>query len=468
MANDKLQELFELKTELVTQLRELGDRQSEWGPEDRANWDQIDSRITDTSAEIDTIEQERMISSRLAEVAEADDQRQYNRRSEYGQQRSNRLRRNVTEEMRATALQAMFYRALGKTLTGRQEESLHCTGMTKTLPSDFEIRMPTGSNSGYDCWSTNRGNSRHMDKLNADLSYRAEADALDTVTDTEGLDWVPTEQFRAELIRIMVAYGPIRGVCRTIVTSGGETMRLPTVDDTANLAAIVVEEGPAVLAAPTTADVSWGAYKYGSLVKYSQEILQDSPLNMATLLAQLLGERIGRHQSNDFTVGTGSSQPNGIVTGATGATAEWDITPAATYSNADNLIDFQAELDPAYEAAGNVGWMFSRATLAEIRKIKATDGQYIWQPALRAGEQDMLLGAPYVVNQEVASVGASATAFVYGDMNSYIIRDVAGMRTRILSELYAVNDQFGIVSWMRSDGNVANAAAILTMACSAT
>lgn len=465
MAVDKLQELYELKNQLADSIRSLGERQSEWSEEDQAEWNETNTRYDDCVTEIEDLEAKKMVSDRMDVLREVDERREQARQTEYGQQRHNRQGTCVTEEMRGRALQGLCLRFLGKSLTTSQEEALYATGLAKHRGREFVIAEPTGMIRSYNCFdSAGKINMTDFRDLHA-KNFRAD---LDTQTPTEGAEWVPSQIFMAELIETMIAFGTIRGVVRNITTATGVPMVLPTVDDTASLGEQVAEEAPVTAVDPTTGEVTWGAFKYGSLVKWSAELLQDSPLNLTSILANLLGQRIGRAQAAHFTTGTGTTEPVGIVTGSTTATAEWDISPTNPYDNADVLIDLQAELDPAYVATGNVMWMFNRKTRAEVRKLKNANGDYIWQPGLRPGDPDMLLGDPMVQNQEMADIGASAVPIVYGDMNSYIIRDAAGMRTKMLDELYAVNDQFGLIVWRRSDGNVANPAAILNMACSAT
>ena len=110
--------------------------------------------------------------------------------------------------------------------------------------------------------------------------------------------------------------------------------------------------------------------------------------------------------------------------------------------------------------------MFEQATRKAIRKLKDGDSQYLWQPGLRAGEPDLLLGKPYTIVQEMPSIASSAVSIVYGAFEKYIIRDAASARFFRLEELYRANDQTGFVMFSRHDGRVlqSNALKLLTQA----
>ena len=135
------------------------------------------------------------------------------------------------------------------------------------------------------------------------------------------------------------------------------------------------------------------AYKYTSkIVRVSVELLQDSAFNLGAELGSLLGERLGRIQNTHATTGTGSSQPNGVVT----ASALGKTAASATAITTDEIIDLFHSVDRAYR--GNSSFMAADSTVAAIRKLKDGDSQYLWQPGLQAVSYTHLTlpTAPYV------------------------------------------------------------------------
>ena len=271
--------------------------------------------------------------------------------------------------------------------------------------------------------------------------------------------------FAAELVKSMKMWGPMLdpGVTRELVTSAGNTIPFPTTNDTANTGALVAENTDV----STSTDITFGqktlnAYKYTTRVlKVSSELFQDSALDIEAIVRDLMAERLGRIVNTDLTTGTGSSQPDGIVTAAgAGATAA-----AATSIVFDDLINLMHAVDPAYRSAPSVRWMFNDTTLKALRKLKDGDGNYIWQDASVAGTVPAtILGKPYVINQAVADIATTAKSVVFGDLSKYIVRRVRDFSLRSLSERYAEYDQTGFVGFGRYDGNLLDTGAVKVLA----
>jgi len=277
-------------------------------------------------------------------------------------------------------------------------------------------------------------------------------------TDSAGGFTVPTE-FVAELVSSMVAYSPMfdESVTRQLVTASGNPLEMPTNDDTGNTAVLLAENTAASEDDTTFGQITLGAYKYTSgLIKVSAELMQDSAINVEAEIRRMMAKRFGRGVGAALTTGTGSSQPNGIVTAAgTGTSA---LVSSITF---DNLIDLQHSVDPAYREAPNTVFMFNDATLQALRKIKDSDGNYIWQAAnVQTGAGPTILGERYVVNQGMADIGASAVSVLYGDMEKYVVRRARDIDIKRLDERYAEADQVAFVGFTRVDGEILDSAAI--------
>ena len=290
--------------------------------------------------------------------------------------------------------------------------------------------------------------------------------AQSTGTDAAGGYTVP-EEFSGAIDRALKMWGPMwdGGIIRELNTSNGRALKWPTVDDTAKTGRIKAEN--AGVDDDGTDDVVFGekefnAYVYDTgMVKIPMELLQDSAFNMESLLTDLFAERLGRLANTTLTTGTGSSQPNGIVTASSAGKA-----PAgAAAITADELIDHLHTVDPAYRMSPNCRWMFNDSTLAYIRKLKDGDGNYLWQMGdVRNGEPATLLGHAYSVNQAMASIAASAKPILFGDLSKYLVRKVMGFQVITLRERFAENFQIGMVGFKRFDGELLNAAAVKHMA----
>lgn len=282
-----------------------------------------------------------------------------------------------------------------------------------------------------------------------------------TTTNAAGGYSIP-EQMMQRVIVSMKAFGPMYdpGVTTEIVTSGGNPMPFPTVNDTAVTAGAHTEG--ATLTDDGGKDVTFGTKQLDAFafdtewLRVSKELSDDSFVAMETFIGGLLGERLGRIANLQLTTGSGSSAPNGIVTASTlGVTA--NATAAITW---DEILDLEHSVDPAYRVGPNVGYMFNDATLLACRKLKDGDQNYLWQAGnVQAGIPNSFNGRPYTINQDMDSLAAAKKVMLFGDMSKYIVRKVGQPL------IGAIQDKdfwpgFGIAGYIRFDGEIADSAAI--------
>ena len=288
----------------------------------------------------------------------------------------------------------------------------------------------------------------------------AEFRAQSAGTTTAGGFTVPTELL-AEIEKAMKAWGPMydSDICRVITTSGGNPLKLPTVDDTASTAEAHTENE--TLTDDGGKDVTFGqksldAYAFDTeFVRWSWELDADSIFNMEALLGELLGERLARIANKQLTIGTGTSAPHGIVPASSlGVTAV--ATAAITF---DELIDLEHSVDPAYRKAPGVGYMLNDQTFKAIRKLKDQEGRYIWQQGdVKNGAPGTLNGRPYHVNQDMAEIAAGAKAVLFGDFKKYWVRKVGAPVIGVLRERFWPD--LGIAGLIRFDGELAQPGAV--------
>lgn len=284
--------------------------------------------------------------------------------------------------------------------------------------------------------------------------WQAVRNTMSTTTDSEGGYTVPTT-VASSILDALKAYGGMRQVADVIRTSTGEAMNFPTSDGTSEEGEIVGENGSA-----TDADASFGVkglpvYKYSSkVVTVPFELLQDSSADIEGFIRGRLQTRLGRITNKHFTVGSGASQPLGIMTAATvGVTGAVAATAAITY---DNLIDLEHSVDPAYRP--NAKWMFHDDMLKLVRKVKDSQGRPIFVPGYEQGNPggapDRLLNRNIQINQHCASPAPDAVSIAFGDFSYYKIRDVMVVQLfRFTDSAYTKKGQVGFLAWMRSGGN---------------
>lgn len=287
---------------------------------------------------------------------------------------------------------------------------------------------------------------------------RAIANTMSTTTGSEGGFTVQTDVATA-LVEALKAYGGMREVAQVIRTADGNPLNYPTTDGTAEVGEIVAENGSATDADPVFGTVSLNPFKYSSkVITVPIELLQDSSVDIEALVMRRLAERIGRITNAHFTTGTGTGQPRGVATAATvGKAGTTGQTLTVTY---DDLVDLQHSVNRAYR--GNARWMMADTSLRVIRKLKDLEGRPIFVPGYEvgnpAGDPDRLLGAPIVINDDVAAMAANAKSILFGDFNYYLIRDVLDLTIlRFTDSAYAKKGQVGFLGWHRSGGNFIDA-----------
>jgi len=274
------------------------------------------------------------------------------------------------------------------------------------------------------------------------------ADALHIGTDSEGGYLVPDE-FEHTLVEALEEENIFRKLAHTITTSSGDR-KIPVVA-TKGSASWVDEEGTISDSDDTFNQVSIGAYKLGTLIKVSNELLNDSAFNLEAYISKEFGRRIGSKEEEAFFTGNGTGKPTGIFN-ATGGAQVGVTTASPTAITADEIIDLFYSLKASYRK--NAVWVLNDATVKAIRKLKDGNGNYLWQPALTSATPDTLLGRPVYTSSYVPTIEAGAKTIAFGDFNYYWIADRQGRNFKKLTELYAATDQTGFVATQRVDGKL--------------
>lgn len=278
-----------------------------------------------------------------------------------------------------------------------------------------------------------------------------------TTTGSEGGYLVPTT-LSDVISETLVAYGGVRSApVRVIRTSTGETINIPTYNDSSNVGAIIAEN-----AEDSGQDVAFGqktvdAFSYTSkIVKVPVELIQDSAFPLTQLVGQLLGVRIARVHNTHLTTGNGTTQPEGIVTGATlGYTALTD-----TVLDWTDLIELKWSVDPAYRNSPNSGFMVSDDAAKQMRLFVDDQNRPLWDVSLVPGSPDRFDGSPIWINTAMAAVEAESKPVLFGDFSQFWIRDVNDIELRVANERYFEYRQVGLVAFARMDSVLVQPTAI--------
>lgn len=286
------------------------------------------------------------------------------------------------------------------------------------------------------------------------VRLNANAEERDNSTSNTAGGYTIPVGFVAELEKKLALFNPLRNVARVIRTAEGNTLQIPTIDDTSNVAALGAENTAVTSVDMTYGQVSLGAYRYESLVICSNELLRDSGIDLASEIGSLLGERIGRAEAAAFATGTGSSQPQGVVTGsAAGVTAA-----SATAIAVSDIIGLVNSVDAAYQING--AFMMHQSVWAAVLKLVDSQGRPLVADYIN-GNRYQLLGYPVIINNAMASsIATAAKTIVFGDFSKYVIREAGELELVRLNERFAEKYQTGFLCTGRRDGRVLQSAAI--------
>ncbi len=283
--------------------------------------------------------------------------------------------------------------------------------------------------------------TRHKDSMTPEMR-----NALQEGVDSEGGYLVPDE-FERTLVQGLNEETVIRAHAHVITTSNG-LHKIPVVAAHGS-AAWIDEEGAHTESDEVFGQAQLDAHKVGTIIKVSEELLNDAAFDLEGYIRSEFIRRIGDKEEEAFLTGNGSSKPTGILN-ATGGGDIGVTTASATAITADELIDLFYSLKAPYRK--NAVWVLNDSTVKAIRKLKDSTGNYLLQPALKDGEVSTILGRPFFTSAFAPEIAAGAKTVVFGDLSYYWIGDRQGITFKRLNELYAGNGQIGFLASKRLDG----------------
>lgn len=272
--------------------------------------------------------------------------------------------------------------------------------------------------------------------------------ALQIGEDSEGGFLVPDE-YENQLVQALQEANVLRNLCNVINTSHGDR-KIPVVASHGS-AAWMDEEGAFNESDDAFTQVTLSAYKLGTMLKVSDELLNDSYFDLEAYIAAEFARRIGAAEEEGFITGNGISKPTGLLN-ATGGASLGVTAASATAITMDEVLDLYHSLKSAYRK--NATFLVNDATVKAIRKLKDGQGQYLWQPSVQAGTPDTILNRPVISTQFMPTAEAGAKTILFGDFKYYWIADRQGRTFKRLNELYAANGQVGFLASQRLDAKL--------------
>ena len=287
-------------------------------------------------------------------------------------------------------------------------------------------------------WNMLRGKGNYGEIMNA----------LSVGEDPKGGYTVPDE-FERKLVEALEENNIFRGLATIIRTSSG-TRKIPVAEDTGE--ATWIDEGEEIEEADTTfGQKTLAAYKMGTMIKISNELLHDSAFDLQSYIARRFGVRMGNAEEKAFINGNGEGKPLGILAETGGA--EIGVTAAAENKvTFDEIFDLYYSLKSPYRKKAD--FLCNEALLLQLMKIKDKNDNYIWKPSLEIGKPDTILNRPLRTSAYMPALAAGEKALLFGDFSYYWIADRQNRTFKRLNELYARTDQVGFIATQRVDGKL--------------
>ncbi len=287
-------------------------------------------------------------------------------------------------------------------------------------------------------WRTMRNKAVPREVLNA----------LQVGENTEGGYLVPDEYERT-LIEKLEEENIFRQFAHVIRTSTGDR-KIPVVASKGK-AQWIEEEAQYPESDDSFGQVNIGAFKLATMVKISDELLNDSVFDMPSYIAREFARRIGAAEEEAFFTGNGTGKPTGILAESGGA----DIGVTAAKADAvtfDEVMDLFYSLRAPYRR--KAVFFMNDSTVKSLRKLKNGNGDYIWQPSPILGNPDTILGRPVYTSSFMPELKTGNKSILFGDLSYYWIADREGRSFKRLNELFAATGQVGFLASERVDGKL--------------
>lgn len=277
-------------------------------------------------------------------------------------------------------------------------------------------------------------------------NFRKVSNVLQEGTDASGGYLVPDE-WDTRLIDVMADENILRSLGTTITTSGEHKINIAGLKPAASW----IDEGGALTFGDATfSQIILDAHKLHVAIKVTEELLYDNAFNLESYIIDQFGKALGNAEEDAFLNGDGTNKPLGIFAESGGGTRS--VTMAGNAISADDIINLVYALKRPYRK--NARFIMNDQTVALIRKLKDSNGQYLWQPALAQGEPDRLLGYDVYTSAYAPTFESGKPVMAFGDFAYYNIGDRGARSFQELRELFAGNGMVGFVAKERVDGKL--------------
>lgn len=314
-------------------------------------------------------------------------------------------------------------------------------------------------NAFFQALSKGYGTLTQEQKAMVPIASPGEVKVLQQVDDTGGGYLAPID-FVQDIIKTVQLYSPVRDIA-TVRQTQNKSILFPT--RTSTFAAIWVAEQAS---RSETTGLKYGqeeimSHEMYALVLITYADMEDTYFDMSQQIQMECAEQFAVTEGAAFINGNGVGKPEGLLTNTNVATV---VSGLAAAISADGLINTCYTIKSAY--AKNAVWIMNRATLGQVRLLKDSYGQYLWQPGIASDIPNTILDHPYMETPDMPAIAASSYPIMFGDFRrAYVIVDRVSMVMTRLTERYADLGQIGFIARKRVGGQVVLPEAILRFQC---
>lgn len=270
-------------------------------------------------------------------------------------------------------------------------------------------------------------------------NFRNVSNVLQEGVDADGGYLVP-EEYDKRLIDVLEEENILRALGTKLTTAGDHKINLAATKPAASW----IEEGQELTWGDSTfSQILLDAHKLHVAIKVTEELLYDNAFGLENYIITQFGKALANAEEDAFLNGDGKGKPTGIFAKTGGG----NVTAEVAAFTGDELINLVYTLKRPYRKKS--AFIMNDKNLAVLRKLKDANDQYLWQPSLKEGEPERLLGYPVYT-----SAYAPADAIAFGDFSYYNIGDRGSRSFKKLTELFAGNDMVGFVAKERVDGKL--------------
>lgn len=258
-----------------------------------------------------------------------------------------------------------------------------------------------------------------------------------------------------------------------INTTDGNTLPLPvatvhatTGTSNASLPAAISANGAITANDATITTVNLSVSKYGYLTLVPTELVQDATFDLEGYISQAAGRELARTIAYIAATAAIAGFTTAGVTGPTGTSTSLG-TQATAGQGSDLIYQLYHSVLPEYRTTA--AFVMNDPTAALVRQLKSTtSGAGVWEPALTAGDPDMLVGKPVYIAPQIASMAANAKSIFFGDWSALKVRVAGGIRFERSNEYAFGNDQVAFRALVRTGAVTVDPNAVKYFANSAT